>query len=92
MNEDYRPDDKVQALTSDAGREGETLAAQVRNYLVDAITGGNLAPGSEIDEQVLAQRFGASRTPVREALRELASAGLVIIQPSARRAGDGNDG
>jgi DNA-binding GntR family transcriptional regulator len=76
-----RTDELVQVLTPEAGREGETLAAQVRNYLVDAITGGNLAPGSEIDEQVLAQRFGASRTPVREALRELAAAGLVIIEP-----------
>lgn len=64
------------------GREGaETLATRIRDHLVDAITGGVLAPGSEIDEQALAQSFGASRTPVREALRELASAGLLIIEP-----------
>jgi DNA-binding GntR family transcriptional regulator len=60
---------------------GETLASRIRTNLADAITSGRIAPGSEIDEQDLAQRFGASRTPVREALRELASAGLVIIEP-----------
>ena len=60
---------------------GETLAGRIRTGLSDDITSGRIAPGAEIDEQDLAQRFGASRTPVREALRELASAGLVIIEP-----------
>lgn len=60
---------------------GETLANRIRTSLADAITSGRIAPGSEIDEQDLAQRFGASRTPVREALRDLASAGLIIIKP-----------
>lgn len=60
---------------------GETLARRIRMSLADAITSGHIAPGAEIDEQELAQRFGASRTPVREALRELASIGLVIIEP-----------
>lgn len=70
------------ALVPESTREaGETLASRIRTSLADAITGGRIAPGSEIDEQELAQRFGASRTPVREALRELASAGLVIIEP-----------
>ena len=59
----------------------ETLGGRIRTALSDDITSGRLAPGAEIDEQDLAQRFGASRTPVREALRELASAGLVIIEP-----------
>ncbi len=59
----------------------ETLATQIRNSLADEITAGVLAPGSQIDEQEIAQRFGASRTPVREALRELASSGLVTIEP-----------
>ena len=67
---------------ADSGREaGETIASRIRTNLADAITSGRIAPGSEIDEQELAHRFGASRTPVREALRELASAGLVIIEP-----------
>src|SRR3984885_5706481 len=63
-------------------REGAgTIASQIRMNLSDAIISGRFAPGAEIDEQELADRFGASRTPVREALRELASSGLVIIEP-----------
>lgn len=60
---------------------GETLANRIRVSLADAITSGAIAPGAEIDEQELAKRFGASRTPVREALRALAATGLVVIQP-----------
>lgn len=69
-------------MPMDQEREaGETLASRIRVSLADAITSGDIAPGAEIDEQELAQRFGASRTPVREALRALAATGLVVIQP-----------
>lgn len=59
----------------------ETLASRIRNSVADDITSGALAAGSQIDEQEIAERFGASRTPVREALRELASSGLITIEP-----------
>lgn len=36
-----------------------------------------LAPGAKVDEQALAAKFGASRTPVREALGQLATEGLI---------------
>jgi DNA-binding GntR family transcriptional regulator len=39
-----------------------------------------LQPGDRLDEAGLAQRFGTSRTPVREALRQLAASGLVEIR------------
>lgn len=42
---------------------------------------GVLRPGERLDEQSLALRFGVSRTPIREALMQLASAGLVRLQP-----------
>ncbi|TCZ57194.1 GntR family transcriptional regulator [Roseicella aquatilis] len=58
-----------------------TLAETIRLALAEEIITGRLPPGSEIDEQQAAERFGASRTPVREALRELAAAGLVAIEP-----------
>ena len=58
-----------------------TLAETIRVALAEEIITGRLAPGSEIEEQQAAERFGASRTPVREALRELAAAGLVTIEP-----------
>ncbi|WP_240046887.1 GntR family transcriptional regulator [Paracraurococcus ruber] len=58
-----------------------TLAETIRIALAEQIIAGHLPPGSEIEEQEAAERFGASRTPVREALRELAAAGLVTIEP-----------
>ena len=48
--------------------------------LEDDILNSTLKPGDRLDEQSLARRFEVSRTPVREALRHLASAGLVEIR------------
>ncbi|WP_336492984.1 GntR family transcriptional regulator, partial [Methylobacterium nigriterrae] len=45
------------------------LSDQIRNALTDEIAAGTRAAGIALDEQELADRFGASRTPVREALR-----------------------
>ena len=61
--------------------ERELLSDRVRNALTDAIASGSLAAGTALDEQNLAERFGASRTPVREALRQLAHSGLVELRP-----------
>src|SRR3954452_13083788 len=58
-----------------------TLSETIRVRLADEITSGHLAPGAEIDEQAVAERFGVSRTPVRDALRDLAALGLVEIEP-----------
>jgi DNA-binding GntR family transcriptional regulator len=63
------------------GEERELLSDQIRNILIDEIASGTLPPGMGLDEQHLADRFGASRTPVREALRQLAVTGLVEIRP-----------
>ena len=63
------------------GEEPELLSDQIRNVLTDEIASGALPPGMGLDEQHLADRFGASRTPVREALRQLAVTGLVEIRP-----------
>src|SRR5439155_2242489 len=46
-----------------------------------AILAGDLAPGSKLVETELAERFGTSRGPVREAIRELAREGLVVELP-----------
>ena len=42
---------------------------------------GILAPGTHLEEEVLCHRFSASRTPVREALRQLGARGLIEIRP-----------
>ena len=61
---------------------GSTLQSErVRNVLTDEITRGDVAPGTLLDEQEIADRFGVSRTPVREALRQLVVTGLVEMRP-----------
>lgn len=42
---------------------------------------GKFLPGQHLDETELAKEFGVSRTPVREALIQLASMGIVVIRP-----------
>jgi DNA-binding GntR family transcriptional regulator len=56
-------------------------AADVRATLQDEIESGKLGPGAALDERALAARFDVSRTPVREALQQLAARGLVRIAP-----------
>lgn len=57
------------------------LSERIRTTLADEITAGTLAPGAALDEQQIGDRFGASRTPVREAIRQLAAVGLAAIRP-----------
>ncbi len=71
--------------TEDDGDDRGLLSDRIRNALTDEIAAGRLAAGAALDEQQLADRFGASRTPVREALRQLAAGGLVELR--ARRGG-----
>lgn len=60
---------------------GETSAAAVVRELSAQIVSGKLAPGKKLDEALIGEYFGLSRTPVREALRELAVVGLVETRP-----------
>jgi DNA-binding GntR family transcriptional regulator len=63
-------------------RDGrKTRADELRLQLADEIVRGVLAPGSSLDETELARRFTVSRTPVREALRQLAASGLIVSRP-----------
>ena len=59
----------------------ETRADLLRRQLADHIITGELCPGERLDERELAARFGSSRTPVREALRQLAAIGLAELRP-----------
>lgn len=58
-----------------------TRAETIRLALTDQILSGQRLPGSALDENELARSYGASRTPVREALRQLAASGLVVHRP-----------
>jgi DNA-binding GntR family transcriptional regulator len=76
-------------------RDGRrTLAEELRIQLADEIVRGALSPGAALDEMELARRFSVSRTPVREAIRQLTASGLiearahraaVVARPSAER-------
>ena len=57
------------------------LNEQVYRSLIDSITKGTITPGTVLREQHLAKQMNVSATPVREAIRRLASDGFVEIIP-----------
>ncbi len=62
----------------DVGRT--TRSDRIRHAIERDIVSGKLLPGTKLDEDALAARHGASRTPVREALQHLASRGLIELR------------
>ncbi|MBL8303894.1 MAG: GntR family transcriptional regulator [Ideonella sp.] len=56
-------------------------AIDIRAVLQEEIENGTLPPGAPLDERALAARFEVSRTPVREALQQLAARDLLRIAP-----------
>jgi len=54
------------------------LADRLRHMIVE----GELAPGEKLAEKELCEQFGVSRTPLREAMRVLATEGLVLLTPN----------
>jgi DNA-binding GntR family transcriptional regulator len=59
----------------------QSQAERLRARIEDEILSFKLKPGERLDETKLAERYGTSRTPVREALRQLSANGLVEIVP-----------
>ncbi|MDD3481696.1 GntR family transcriptional regulator [Azovibrio restrictus] len=57
------------------------LYQEVAERLRQRIFAHELLPGTWVDEQKLAEQYGISRTPLREALKVLASEGLVVLKP-----------
>ena len=70
------------ALVSPTSIERRSLHDELTARLRSLISGGELAPGEKIPEKQLCERFGVSRTPLREALKVLASEGLVTLRPN----------
>jgi DNA-binding GntR family transcriptional regulator len=68
------PDDRVQNAQ-------RSRTEELREIIEEEIVTQQLAPGTRLDEVGLAKRFGVSRTPVREAIGQLASRGLLEIRP-----------
>lgn len=63
--------------TGDGAALVDDLAAQIR----DQILSGSIPLGKPLRQADLAEQFGTSRTPVREALRQLQTSGLIEIHP-----------
>ncbi len=58
-----------------------TLREKILETIRDAIMSGTLKPGEKVAEPELAERFGISRTPIREAFRQLESEGYLTVIP-----------
>ncbi len=59
----------------------QTLREKILETIRDAILKGTLKPGERVSEPDLAERFGISRTPIREAFRQLESEGYLQVVP-----------
>ena len=62
-----------------------TQADRLAEGIAESVLSGEFQPGFRLDEHMLAERYGVSRTPVREALRQLASTGLIDLKPRSVR-------
>ena len=60
----------------------DLLSKKVYRILKKEIIKGSLKPGSKVLEGRIAEQIGISRTPVREAIRELAAEGFVTLSPN----------
>jgi DNA-binding GntR family transcriptional regulator len=59
----------------------KTRSQELSASIEEMIAIGTLKPGQHLDETELSRHFGVSRTPIREALIQLASVGIVVIRP-----------
>ena len=66
---------------SDFKSIGGTVRSRAAHELRDQVLTGRLRPGDRLDLDEIAEEFGISRTPVREALLELSYEGLVAVTP-----------
>jgi len=70
------------APTAERRIERRPLHEEVIDQLRDRIVQGELAPGARLNERVLCAELGISRTPLREAIKMLATEGLVELLPN----------
>jgi DNA-binding GntR family transcriptional regulator len=59
-----------------------TAGVRAYDHIRSLIIEGRVAPGERLKEEELTESCGVSRTPVREALRRLATEGLVVVTPN----------
>jgi len=71
----------VYSIPIEAQLETRTLAEQIAAHLRDDVLAGRLPAGARLSQERLAEQFGVSRVPIRDALRQLQSEGLVVANP-----------
>lgn len=62
-------------------KKPKSLSRMASEQIKDAILNGTFQPGDKLVETALTQSMGVSRTPLREAFRELAAEGYITIVP-----------
>ncbi|MDO5493320.1 MAG: GntR family transcriptional regulator [Nesterenkonia sp.] len=60
----------------------ESRGPSVTEQLLSMLTDGTIGAGERIREADIARRCGVSRTPVRDSIRELAGAGVLVLEPN----------
>jgi DNA-binding GntR family transcriptional regulator len=65
----------------ESGLSHSRRSEQLREIIEERIATGHYPPGMRLDEMELANEFEVSRTPIREALMQLASRGLIVTRP-----------
>jgi DNA-binding GntR family transcriptional regulator len=78
MNEPAHPPVAVEPQAVDRRSLPASIAGQLREMIIE----GLLPAGTRLNERALCEQLGVSRTPLREALRQLSAQGLVQIQPN----------
>ena len=73
---------KVLGTEADSGRDDQSLHDEILTRLRDHIVEGKIPDGDRMPERQLCEMLGISRTPLREALKVLASEGLVELLPN----------
>jgi len=64
-----------------AASKDETISARISKILADRIVSGEILAGAKLRQDHIAEEFGASHVPVREAFRKLEAQGLVVSEP-----------
>ncbi len=62
--------------------DGRLLSEKIATEIRSAVLSGEMRPGMRIRQELLAAHFGASRIPVREALKQLENEGLIVLAPN----------
>ncbi|MCY3880115.1 MAG: GntR family transcriptional regulator [Rhodobacteraceae bacterium] len=68
----------LKSANNRADGQRNSMARRIEQALLEEISTGDLRPNQRLDEVGLAERFGASRTPVREALSRLTAQGVLV--------------